>query len=118
MRLHLRPPAFGPAHMVLAVAALLLTLFAYSTVQTAMQSFRLQEQRRELEGDVAELRLQRAELQGLREYIASDEYIEYVARSQLGLVRPGETAVIVDAPAAPTPEPAPDARWWERLFAR
>jgi hypothetical protein len=41
-----------------------------------------------------------------------------VARSQFGLVRPGETAVVVDAPPAATPTTTPGERWWESLFSR
>ena len=116
--LGLRPSAFGPAHVVLAVAALFLGLFLYSAAQTAAQTYRLHEQRRVLLHDVAELRRQRAELQGLREYLGSDEYLEAVARSRFGLVRPGETAVTVDGPTRAQPERTAGQRWWEALFAR
>jgi cell division protein FtsB len=110
--------SFGPVHVVLAVAALFLALFLYSAVQTAAQTYRLHEQRRELTYEVDELRRQHAELQGLREYLSSDEYLEAVARTQFGLVRPGETAVLVDGPTKPRPERTADQRWWEALFAR
>ena len=114
----LRLPTFGPTHMVLAVAALLLALFLYAAMQTATQTYRLHDERRDLTQEVEVLRIQKAELEGLREYLASDEYVESVARSQFGLVRPGETAVVVDAPVVPTPSPQPGERWWESLFSR
>lgn len=114
----LRFPAFGPTHMVLAVAALLLGLFLYAAMQTATQTYRLHDERRALAQEVEVLRTQKAELEGLREYLGSDEYVESVARSQFGLVRPGETAVLVDAPVASTPAPQPGQRWWESLFSR
>lgn len=114
----LRLPAFGPTHMVLAVAALLLGLFLYAAMQTATQTYRLHDERRDLTQEVEVLRAQKAELEGLREYLASDEYVESVARSQFGLVRPGETAVVVDAPEAPARDPEPGERWWESLFSR
>jgi cell division protein FtsB len=110
--------SFGPSHVVLAVAALFLALFLYSAVQTAAQTYRLHEERRSLTYEIDELRRQRAELQGLREYLASDEYLETVARTQFGLVRPGESAVLVDGPTQPQPERAAGQRWWEALFAR
>ena len=50
--------------------------------------------------------------------LSSDEYVEAIARTQFGLVRPGETAVSVDGPTAPLPERKPGQRWWEALFAR
>ena len=49
---------------------------------------------------------------------ATDEYLETVARTQFGLVRPGETAVVVDGPVRPRPERTAGQRWWEALFAR
>jgi cell division protein DivIC len=49
------------------------------------------------------------------------EYVERLAREQLGLVKPGEIAVIL---VQPTPAPAPSrppaqpttAPWWSRVF--
>ena len=124
LRVRLLP--FGPVPLLLAAAALLLALFAYAAVQTAAQNYRLAEQRREVERDIAELQGQIAELEGLREYLASDEYIEAVARSRFGLVRPGETVVVVEDHAAPdsaglvddTLDREPGERWWEALFDR
>jgi cell division protein FtsB len=110
--------SFGPSHVVLAVASLFLCLFAYSALQTAAQTYRLHEQRRLLVHDVDELRRQKAELQGLKEYLGSDEYLETVARTQFGLVRPGERAILVDAPTRPPPARTAGQRWWEALFAR
>jgi cell division protein FtsB len=75
--------------MVLAVAALLLALFLYSAMQTATQTYRLHDERRDLTAEVERLRNQKSELEGLQEYLGSDEYIESVARSQFGLVKPG-----------------------------
>ena len=104
--------------MVFAVAALLLVLFVYSGLQSLAQSSRLSEQRRVLESEVATLTTQLAELQGLRDYISSEEYVEAVARTRFGLVRPGETAVIVDAPVALRRPRVAGERWWEALFER
>lgn len=119
MRIHLpMPRTFGPTHIVVAVAVLLLALFAYSAVQTAVHTVDLREAQRRLEIDVAGLRRQRAELEGLRTYLASDEYIEGVARARFGLVRPGEIEVVVSAPAGPKREREPGERWWEALFGR
>jgi cell division protein FtsB len=104
--------------VVLAVAVVLLALFLYSALQTATQSYRLNRQQEGLQREVYELRLQRAELVGLLTYLGSDEYIEGVARSRFGLVRPGETAVVVDAPEAAEPQRLPGQRWWEARFGR
>lgn len=113
---HFRLPNFGPTHMVLTLAILLLGLFAYAFLQTAAQSFRLREMERDLVMEVQELREQRAELEGLATYLESDEYIEAFARQQFGLVRPGEILVEVDAPSSAGEERQPGERWWEALF--
>ena len=111
-------PRFGPAHIVVAVAAVLLALFAYSAMQTAAQTYRLRDSQRALVQELSELRRQRAELEGLREYLASDEYIEAVARERFGLIRPGELAVTVEAPAQDAAGETASQRWWEALFGR
>ena len=102
--------------MVLTLALLLLGLFAYAFFQTAAQSFRLREEERVLFLEVQALRDQKAELEGLATYLESDEYIEAFARQQFGLVKPGETLVEVDAPAAARDARRPGEKWWEALF--
>ena len=102
--------------MVIVVALLLLGLFLYAAVQTAAQSHHLRIQERALRAEIAELQLQRAELEGLSRYIASDEYIEAFARERFGLALPGEIAVEVDASAPLATGRAPGERWWEALF--
>ena len=112
--------------MLLAIAALLFVLFAYAGVQTAAQQHRLAEQRREVEREIATLQRQIAELEGLRDYLTSEEYVEAVARSRFGLVRPGETAVVVEDRTRPeaglgeggATRREPGERWWEALFDR
>ena len=99
-----RVPTFGPAHMVIVVALLLMGLFVYAAFQTAAQSHRLQLQERALRIEIAELQQQNAELEGLAAYIASDEYVEAFARAKFGLVMPGETVVEVEAPQVPPAE--------------
>ncbi len=111
-----RLPTFGPTQMVLTLALLLVGLFGYAFLQTAAQSYRLREAERDLLLEVQDLREQRAELEGLADYLESDEYIEAFARQQFGLVRPGETLVEVDAPQGAADERVPGERWWEALF--
>ena len=82
-----------------------------------------------------DLRKQNAQLREEIRLLNTPEYIERIAREQLGLVKPGEVAVILvapspapggtdvsgagtraappGAPVAPLPEP-----WWARLWRR
>ncbi len=121
MRFHLprlRLFAFGPLLVLFPLVALLLALFGYAALQTAAQNHRLAEERRAVEAEIHELRTRQAELEGLREYLLSDEYVEAIARSHFGLAYPGETVVQVDAPPAEEPGRQPGERWWEVLFDR
>ena len=102
--------------MVIVVALLLLGLFLYAAVQTSAQSHRLRIQERELRAEIAGLQVQRAELEGLSRYLASDEYIEAFARERFGLAYPGEIAVEVDAADPLATARSPGERWWEALF--
>ena len=103
--------------MILAVAVLLFGLFAYSLLQTTQSTVRLNEQRRALQMEVAGLTKEKADLEGLRAYLATDDYIEAVARSEFGLVKPGEIAVTVNAPPEPESTSKVARRWWQELFA-
>jgi cell division protein FtsB len=108
--------ASGPVQMILAVAALLFGLFVYSLLQTTQSSVRLGEHERALQAEVAMLSREKADLEGLRAYLATDEYIEAVARSEFGLVRRGEIAVTVQAPPEPESRVRVARRWWQELF--
>jgi len=74
-----------------------------------------------------ELRLQNAQLREEIRLLNTPEYLERLAREQLGLVRRGEIAIILvratpapspEAVPSPRPEPEEQAPWWSRLLAR
>ena len=71
-----------------------------------------------LTAEIGELEGKYERLQALEQYLASDEYIEAVAREQLGLVKSGEEAYIAIS-TQPTPTAAPGEPrqdlWWEVL---
>ncbi len=112
-----RLPTFGPAHVVLVLALVLIGLFVYASAQTAARSHQLREQQRALAIEVEELRDDHAELTGVLRWTQTDEYAESLAREELGLARPGELIVEVDSPEVPidrTQQAGED--WWELLF--
>jgi cell division protein FtsB len=99
--------------------------FLLSAAQDTLLSHQLSQDEQNLHSDVAGLTRQRAELQAIRDYLQTDEYIEGVARRILGLVRPGETLFIVSSSVQPTPGPTPHSGppgsaqpWWEKLYGR
>jgi cell division protein FtsL len=111
---------------VLAVPLLLYALFA--TGQKAIDNYRLNQQADDLRVEVVELRSQNIQLQQEIIDARTDASVEKIAREQLGLVKPGDNALIVDPPAgappsaAPAPSPTPPAdpppaqQWWDLFF--
>ena len=115
--------ALTPTTGVLVLMAVVGGYLLFSAGNRAFQTYRLAGQEQHVRSEIAELQRHQLELVALREYLRSDEYIEGVARRILGLVRPGETLVIVsgpdqapDAAADEEPQTRPGQPWWEALF--
>lgn len=106
------------------VTALVVIYFLVSGGLQAVRSYQLGQEEGRREEELRQLQERYRRLEALRDYLNSDEYIETVAREQLGLVRPGEQGIVVIAAApTPTPEPGPDGEaspsqdlWWEDLI--
>lgn len=76
--------------------------FAYMAIAYATsfsQIWRLKSEIQHIEEQIARVEARNQELREELEYLQSEEYIERVARQELGLVKPGETAVFVASPA-------------------
>ena len=110
--------------LVICAAALAITYLGFSTTRYAFHNYRLHHDEAQLRTDIAQLDRDHERLAAVRDYLRSDEYIEDVARRTLGLVRPGETLVVVsgDTPAAPPTANAaaltPASEWWKSLFVQ
>lgn len=115
-------PRLSVTRAVILLAALLVGYFIFAAVGDTLLSQRLNEDEEQLQQEIAELQRQLTKLGAIRDYLRTDEYIEGVARRVLGLVRPGETLVIVSSSATPTPaaeQPADEEHggpWWEELY--
>jgi cell division protein FtsL len=104
--------------MVLTAAAVMVVYFLASGAFNLVRSQQLNSQESRLQTEIDDLQSRYERLQALEQYLNSDEYIEEVAREQLGLVKPGETAFIV-VPTQPSPAPEAGAvsdLWWETLI--
>ncbi len=114
-------PRLPLLQVVLVVTAVVVGYFAFAPGDTLL-SLRVNRDEQELRQEVARLRQDQAQLEGIREYLWTDEYVEGVARRTLGLVRKGESLVIVSASATATPTAEEEStaganrRWWERLY--
>lgn len=91
--------------------------FVYSAATGFLRSHRMSHDETATIRRVETLQSDRAYLQGVLAYVASDAYVEQEARRRLGYVRDGEVPVIVHAPQ-PAAEPVLGGDWWERLFPR
>jgi cell division protein FtsB len=68
-----------------------------------------------LQTDIGDLEWQADQLSALVAFLDSDEYIERTAREELGLVRPGEEAIAIEAPAQPGLRIV-RSPWWANLL--
>ena len=89
----------------------------YTAASGWYRNSQLEHDRTAAELRVQELQARKAYLEGVKEYVGSDAYVEQQARRQLGYGREGEVVFVVTSPSIPQ---EPDARgtWWERLFPR
>jgi cell division protein FtsB len=112
---------------VLAVPVVLYALVA--TSQKALDNYRLNQEADALRAEVVVLRTDNIALQNQIELARGDAAIEAIARTQLGLIKPGDRPIVLasDSPSASQPEPkqtlAPPAvdapppwRQWFNLF--
>jgi len=113
---------------VLLATAVVVVYLVFTVVGNAIQSFQLEEDENSLSDEVQGLEDRYDRLSALREYMNSDEYIERIARRELGLVGPGEMGIIVLS----TPVPAEGVggeglqieqeqqqdRWWEDVIGQ
>ncbi len=106
--------------IVLALTAVIVGYFLVTGATTALRTSRLSEREDRLGAEIAGLQQRYERLEALRQYLGSDEYIEAVAREQLGLVREDETSIVVISTApSPTPDPdqpEEDELWWQVLI--
>lgn len=118
--------------LVIGAAALAITYLGFTTGRYVVHEFNLREDQAQLHREIHQLDRDHEQLVAVRDYLKSDEYIQDAARRVLGLVRPGETLVVVSSSAPPTsvaPAPAttpsapsaartPAAEWWKDLFVQ
>ena len=89
-----------------------------SAGNTFLHSYRLVSDENRLQEEVETLMEHRDQLIQIRDYLGTDEYVEFMARRVFGLVKPGEKLVVVEAPAAEREPQRDDLTWWQRLFGQ
>jgi cell division protein FtsB len=104
--------------LVLALSLVVVVYLLITAGGSAIDYYRLADDEERLRAQVAEYGLQERQLEQIREYLRSDEYVEFMAHRVFGLVKPGETLVIVKAPRPPAEPDTPGRTWWQELFGR
>lgn len=115
----------GNRLLLLAVA----TVIVYLTSATISRSYQLYQLKREearLRADIGTQRARQETLLREKAGVSSDAFVEKVAREELNLIKPGETAVIILSPQLPlASEQEREAtsvsrsnwrRWWDLFF--
>ncbi len=82
----------------LIVALATFVYIAASYASGFLEVWRLRMEIRQVRAEIADTEARNQELRNELEYLQSDEYIEKVAREELGLVKPGETPVLFTSP--------------------
>lgn len=115
-------PQIPFAPLLIGAAVLAAGYLGFTTTRYIVHEYQLRQEETALRQQIDELAREREQLIAVRDYLRSDEYVEQIARRVLGLVRPGETLVIVsgteDASAADSApsEDAGNREWWQELF--
>ena len=89
--------------------------FIFTAASNTLQAIQIGQDESNLRQEVDGLAQRHDQLIALRDYWKSDEYIEWVARRELGLVRPGELGIVVISAVTPTPPAEPPEPVWETL---
>lgn len=101
-----RPGSKAPIAQFVAIIALSISIFLIVDFgRRAAANYRVQREAERLSQEVQIARQQQADLLARRSYVASDLYVEEVARGELKWASPGETVLAV----MPTPEAAPSS---------
>lgn len=98
------------APRIAALLALPLALYVlYAAGQKAVEGYHLSQRADGLRLEIQQLQQQNLRQQRELENQRSDVYVEQVAREQLGLVKPGDKAIVIVAPTAVSAPPITSA---------
>lgn len=124
------------SRVAVALAIPLLLYVAFATTQKALDAYRMGQQARALQTEIIALRDENLLLQREIEEARSNVAVETIAREQLGLVKPGDHAIVLQRDPAgkplgrvgPAPVhaepwscsagacPPPWQQWWSHFF--
>lgn len=92
--------------------------FTYSAALGGLRTHQLSQEEGDAVQQVENLKQKKAYLQAVKNYVASDAYVEQEARRQLGYIREGEVPFVVISPPLKQDSQPASGDWWQRLFPR
>jgi cell division protein FtsB len=95
-----------PRWFVTSVILAVLVAVTYAFGSSFLQVYRLRREATRLEGVKQDLIEQNAQLREEIKLLHTPGYVERIAREQLGLVKPGEVALLIVRPKPPIPRSA------------
>ncbi len=101
--------------LALVAAAVISVYFGFAIVGNSVHQYQLDRQNAQLQQQVKQEQTRNAQLQALKQWMQSDDFIVQMARDQ-GLALPGDNTILVAAPSA-TPQPNSSDGWWQRYIA-
>ena len=114
-----RFPKISTTRVIAIGTAVIAVYFLVTGGVNAIRANQLRQQEDRLQQDIEDLQTRYDRLQALKDYLNSEEYVESVAREELGLVKRGEEGIVViSSVPAPTPPPGEADRslWWDVLI--
>lgn len=109
-------PGLTLQRVVTATALFIVIYSGFTIAGNAARSYDLKTQTQQLQQKIASDQSEYQQLDALRRYMGTDEYIEAAARQE-GLVKPGDISIVTAAPTATPPAGLRDSgAWWERYF--
>ena len=110
-------PKLSPTRIVLVISTVAVVYFVVTGAIQFIRSHQLGQEESRAEADVRDLQERFRQLEALRDYMKSDDFIEAAARDQIGLRRPGEPNIVVlsNKPSTITEENNQEL-WWESLL--
>jgi cell division protein FtsB len=113
--------------LILVLTLPLVIYFGYGASRKAMEIHELRGRAERLRVEIDQLQAKNGELERQKQYLHSDQFIEKVAREQLGYIKPTESSIVVvykpGVPSTPAAVTAPKVddrsnpqRWWDYFF--
>ena len=101
--------------LALVAAGVISVYFGFAIVGNSVHQYQLDRQNAQLQQQVKQEQTRNTQLQALKSWMQSDDFIVQMARDQ-GLALPGDKTILVAAPSA-TPQASGIDGWWQRYLA-